>query len=122
MVNDPLPSEGAMLVADKALEKAIEGGWRKHRGFSFAAAVVIDDQVIMLQEQDAKPVKAFTTEEAVLLDREFWLGLSEALGWDKTDVGRGYAGWADKAHTFLDLMLLGQDGAEKFWAEMFGRK
>jgi hypothetical protein len=72
-----------MLVADKALEKAIEGGWRKHRGFSFAAAVVIDDQVIMLREQDAKPVKAFTTEEAVLLDREFWLGLSEALGWTR---------------------------------------
>jgi hypothetical protein len=111
-----------MLVADKALEKAIEGGWRQHRGFSFAAAVIIDDLVILLQEQDAKPIKAFTTGEAVLLDREFWLGLSESLGWQKTDVGRGYAGWADEAHKFLDLMLLGQNDAEKFWAEIFGRK
>jgi hypothetical protein len=108
-----------MLVADKALEKAIEGGWKEHRGFSFHAAVVIDDRVMLLQEREATPITAFTTQEAVVLDREFWLGLGEALEWTKKDVGQGYAGWAHNAHKFLDLMLLGEKGAEKFWAEIF---
>src|SRR5437879_7384213 len=107
-----------MLVADKALEKAIEGGWKEHRGLSFHAALVIDDKVILVQEEEASPVTSCTTQEAVVLDREFWLGLGEALQWKKEDVGRGYAGWAENAHRFLDLMLLGETGAEKFWAEI----
>jgi hypothetical protein len=108
-----------MLVADKALEKAVEGGWKEHRGISFHAALVIDGRVMLLREQDAAPITEFTTQEAVVLDREFWLGLGEALQWKKEDLGQGYAGWAHNAHRFLDLMLLGEKGAEKFWAEIF---
>jgi hypothetical protein len=111
-----------MLVADKALEKAIEGGWKEHRGISFQAALVIDGRVILLRQQDAAPITEFTTQEAVVLDREFWLGLGEALQWKKEDVGQGYAGWAHNAHRFLDLMLLGESGAERFWAEIFASK
>jgi hypothetical protein len=74
---------------------------------------------MLLQEREATPITAFTTQEAVVLDREFWLGLGEALEWTKKDVGQGYAGWAHNAHKFLDLMLLGEKGAEKFWAEIF---
>ena len=70
----------------------MEGGWKEHRGFSFHAAVVIDDRVMLLQEQESTQITAFTTQEAVVLDREFWLGLGEALEWTKKDVGQGYAG------------------------------
>ncbi len=89
---------------------------------SFHAALVIDGRVMLLREQGAAPITEFTTPEAVVLDREFWLGLGEALQWKKEDLGQGYAGWAHHAHRFLDLMLLGEKGAERFWAEILARK
>ena len=98
------------MIPKQVIEKAIEGGWKEHRGFSFQAAVVIDDRVMLLQEREATPVTAFTTQEAVVLDREFWLGLGEALEWKKTDVGQGVCGLGTQRSQVPGFDAFGREG------------
>jgi len=104
-----------MNIPEKALELARQGGWDVTDGHGYF--------------------------EAIALDKDFWIGLSKALGWEKKMVVRvgaviGNFVGGDKfvgeemgfgmdyfnpeiyyAHRFYDLILTGGD-TEKFWEEI----
>jgi hypothetical protein len=87
------------MIPEQALEKAKEGGWDKSRGY-------IDTEF---------------SEEAVALDKTFWIALGKAMGW--TLKSRAWnsthdaATWIVNAQHFYDLILTEQP-TENFWAEL----
>ncbi len=89
------------MIPKQAIEKAIEGGWKK-KGY-------IDHY----------------TDEIVALDPAFWQALGKALGWktnklksmEKQQPGDVFQHWYQRAMRFYDLILTGGD-TEAYWEEL----
>lgn len=75
-----------MEIPKEVIEKAIEGG-----------LVVKDEHV--------------TCPDLLALDREFWIALGLALGWNET------GGWYTNALNFYRLILTNQS-TDEFWASL----
>lgn len=83
-----------MNIPEKALELARQGGWDITDGHGYF--------------------------EAIALDKDFWIGLSKALGWNTSryePVVKERYEWEENAHRLYDLILTGGD-AEKYWKDL----
>jgi hypothetical protein len=62
--------------------------------------------------------------ERFVLDPQFWVALSKALGWELIDYCRecdsATEGWKYYAHLYFDLVLTGGD-TEKFWQDLINQ-
>ena len=115
-----------MNIPKLAIDLAKKGGWYKRQEF-------------LGFTNGTEPLARFrslaTTGEvtytiglaAIALDRDFWVALGKALGWQKTicraHLRQDTCGivWTDtvliQAHRFYDLILTGGN-IEKFWEEL----
>ncbi len=88
---------------EKAIQKAIEGGWDKDRG--------------MCEE--------YFCSEAAWCDPLFWQALGKAMGWDEGEhedptfmyAPVDMAMWQWKWHRFIDYLVEGKD-AESFFNDL----
>jgi hypothetical protein len=100
----------ASIIPRYALNKAIDGGWHKHKGFQFDAAKwnAKETTVVLVGQTSTKRV----TPEAIVLDLAFWEALERELDWSD---------WWDGAHKFFDLVLE-KKSVDGFWEKMLKRQ
>jgi hypothetical protein len=108
-----------MLIPDEVLQAAMKGGWTEHGEFEFAMAVMVNDVVLLVGVMEpptllevgvaARPV----APEAVVFDLNFWMGLSETLGWEMVDDKQ----WMETAYRLCELLLTNMP-LEAFWENL----
>lgn len=135
------------MIPKQAIEKAIDGGWKKDdlerctiafyepKGCNGGSCYIIDFTYNSPETGERKGLKYHFTQWQIALDPTFWQALGKALKFDQPIWKCGnarcdnefceYAGWKNLApdtiygevHKFLDLILTGGD-TEKFWEEI----
>lgn len=111
-----------MIIPKRAIELAIEGGWKSQCEF-----VGIDRVFIKMRfKSDVAPQPIVSWMwERVALDPTFWVALGKALGWatkntwtkPKLQQVLSVNEWPIAAHRFYDLVLTNQS-TEQFWKDM----
>lgn len=95
------------MISERAIEKAIEGGWlprgmKPKKKFEFE----IDKHVVFFDKVNVWRMSF----EAIALDPSFWQSFGEMRGWTKTK-------WLAHALGFSHCLLTEGD-TEKFWDEL----
>ena len=92
-------------VMEKAIEKAISGGYKDKWKVDFGSAITSEQKSVMLN----------TFSACYLMDKDFWQALGKAEGWDKnyvpSDVIYRYKEkeWQGYWHKFIDALAEGKD-------------
>ena len=98
------------MISKKAIEKAIEGGWKPHG----IIGDIQDGSYWQMHPKDKRIPEALVSWEKFALTPSFWQALGKALGWDDVSreltphifpTGRKTEWWEVQAHRFYDLIL-----------------
>lgn len=107
---------------EKAIKKAIEGGWRP-KAEKATDILTYSGEIIGIQKT------AFLGYSQMLLDPLFWQALGKAMGWKGTENHNhelnedcssscwGMDGWQLTWHRFIDHISSGKD-ADSFFEEL----
>lgn len=87
------------MIPERAINKAIEGGWK------------------LPTDADAA---WWMRWEVIALDRSFWKALGRALGWGEASPIEAFpeAQWFSEATVFVQMVLEGSDMEKEFWSKI----
>lgn len=111
------------MIPKEAIEKAIEGKWRK------ADVPHIEEQLgrlwVRFEREENERHLPIVWESDIALDPSFWHSLGKALGWGAQVYSKRYrAYWPRYMHEammFYDLIITAGD-TKAFWKELLATK
>ena len=110
------------MITDRAIEKAIEGGWKPHGRTIDNWQYQAKNGCLLASLEEEAGVVEFWWQQ-IALDTSFWQALEKNVGWGASGISGARANgvemlaWQALAHRFYDLILTGGD-MEKFWADL----